>query len=81
MDEVPKSPQDILFCMLGVDSLTSLECYTGEATVHVPAQSSSEACTDSREPSVHGSTATTLNASCALLAAGQNAHALPFLQA
>ena len=58
---------------VGVHSLTSLECHTGEATVHVPAQSSSEARADSREPSVHGSSATTLDASRALLAAGQNA--------
>ena len=72
------APQDIPFCMLGVHSMTTLECYTGEATVHVSAQFSSEARTDSREPSIHGSTATTLNASCALLAAGQNAHAPPF---
>ena len=72
------APQDILFCMLGVHSQTSLKCYTGEAAVHVSAQFSSEARTDSREPSIHGSTATTLDASCALLAAGQNAHALPF---
>ena len=62
---------------VGIHYLTSVKCHTGKATIHIPAQHGSEASADSHEPAAHGSSAATLYASCALLAAGQDAHALP----